>query len=131
MDKAMASNSRDLWPDTIATTDIKPPVAILREQAALLAQKTNGLVEGKVTTTTDSGRIIHSFFLVAPALGQYRYQLFWVAHDITLYPVGVYFDAFERDAPSEEELLRILKEIFFSETTLRVVHSLVAQSRSA
>ena len=44
------SQPRDLWPEEIAVPTIAPPVAILREQAELLAAKTRGLVEGEVTT---------------------------------------------------------------------------------
>ena len=36
----------DLWPDNIAESNMVTPVAILREQAALLGDKTKQLVTG-------------------------------------------------------------------------------------
>ncbi len=38
----------DLWPETIGTVRVKSPVAILREQASLLGQKTQNLVQAQV-----------------------------------------------------------------------------------
>lgn len=46
----MASSTRDLWPEQIAETTQVSPVSILNEQASLLSEKTQGLVEGEVTT---------------------------------------------------------------------------------
>ena len=43
----------DLWPENIAESNMVTPVSILREQAALLGDKTKQLVTGEVQTTTD------------------------------------------------------------------------------
>lgn len=44
----MSTESMDLWPENIgASTTELSPVAILRQQASLLGQKTKNLVEGK------------------------------------------------------------------------------------
>ncbi len=40
----------DLWPDDIGDSKMKPPVAILRDQATHLKTKTGGLIEAEVTS---------------------------------------------------------------------------------
>ena len=46
----MSQPTRDLWPKEFAPPTQVSPVAILREQAELLGEKTGGVVEGEVTT---------------------------------------------------------------------------------
>src|SRR5437879_4450707 len=76
----------DFW-GQIQTEGIRTPVAILREQAALLGPKTQNLVEAKVQTHPLGSYLSHSFKLSVPAL-DYVYQLFSVNHPVDhLYPV--------------------------------------------
>src|SRR2546422_72654 len=83
----MPNETPDFWP-----TDLKAaataPVAILRQQAALLGQKTHNLVEAQVETVSSPPYLIHNFVLVAPSLDNYRFKLFRIHHEIApLYPV--------------------------------------------
>jgi len=79
----------DFWPEIQASAP-ELPVSILREQAALLAPKTQGLVEAQVHTRTVGEEIQHRFLLVAPALDHYTYHLFTVSHGVPeVYPVYV------------------------------------------
>lgn len=96
----------DLWPDDIAYTRQKAPVTILKEQAALLGQKTQSIVTASVEAIppgmlrrtpqdvwqTRQDTFAYQFSLVAPALSYYRYQLFSVVHDANIYPVLFRFD---------------------------------------
>jgi hypothetical protein len=50
------------------------PVAILKEQAALLGGRTNNAVEAIVKTSTEGGTAYHSLDLKADALGYYLYR---------------------------------------------------------
>jgi len=64
----------DFWGE-VAVIGGVTPVAILREQAALLGGKTQNLVEARVETHAGGAGLIHSFRLVVPALArpsQYR-----------------------------------------------------------
>src|SRR5438093_13367585 len=82
----------DLWPKDIGseTGGLIPPVTLLRAQAARLAERTNGILEGKVeSSSTSDGLFLHSLIIVAPALGNYRYELLRVNHRIQLYPLEV------------------------------------------
>ena len=141
---------RDLWPDDIAYVKTKAPVAILREQASLLGQKTQNLVEAKVETQDSIQPEIfaYNFYIVAPALGYYRFLLFTIAHSIELYPLEmridekIFWDVFS-DASvfsivdeeklkigSEDEFLQVLKKIFDAGKTRRIISVLLAQASS-
>ncbi|MCX7015722.1 MAG: hypothetical protein NTW86_24745, partial [Candidatus Sumerlaeota bacterium] len=79
----------DLWPDKIGTELPKPPVQIVKEQAALLGERTRNVVCAEVlpVETETPYEFSYGFFIVGPALGNYRYRLFSILHDIDLYPV--------------------------------------------
>src|SRR4051812_17454221 len=112
----------DLWPADIAKTTTKPPVSILREQAALLGEKTKNLVKAEVRLDEDRGdnAFGYDFFIIGPALQNYHFKLFSIGHDIDLYPLVVFLDqdiTRELKLPSnvvkaddENELLSLLKQ---------------------
>lgn len=126
----------DLWPD-VEQSQVIPPVAILREQAAALGKKTKYLLQGRVDTTiTDGGRFRHRFYVVAPALDEYSYELFWIEHGADQYPVeapglpkGVLGHITEK-IESERDLLEYIREVLNSEKTKKVVGSLLAQVKA-
>ena len=149
---------RNLWPDDIAEVlaDTKSPVAILREQAALLGQSTQNLVKAKVAegqlaplpeglsrVIGISGQsllmkpnFVYDFFITAPPLGAYRYKAFTIEYGIDLYPVRIEADEDVQVeitsksfllAESETEFVEILGEIFATEKMRRVISTLLAQ----
>ncbi|MCI0486447.1 MAG: hypothetical protein L0229_07585 [Blastocatellia bacterium] len=138
----MGSQLVDLWPKDIASAaDQLTPVAILRQQASLLGQKTQNIVEAQVETkTTDFQRLLqHQFYLVAPALGFYRYLLFRVEHHVAQwYPLEIIVLVSNAQASderekkirvkSEKEFMGELQKIFMSEKTKKVIQSMIAQS---
>lgn len=150
----MAQPIPDLWPEIEQSREV-PPVAILREQAALLGKKTNHLLEGRVgTAVTPEGRFVHSFYIVAPALDDYTYKLFEIEHGANPYPVeaaglerpgalphvgpACEADEVEFMSPvnigvsleSEQELLDHIRKILNSDGTKRVIGNLLAQIKA-
>ena len=146
----MSQAHRDLWPAEIGVSTMVAPVAILREQAALLSEKTQGIVIGEVDpvrgamenarrvltgqatpegSSSVSGRIEHAFRIRVPALGDYRYELLRVIHDYQLYPLTlVYYPADEAfSLTSQDEFIAELTALLGREETLNIVHSLLAQ----
>ena len=141
----------DLWPEIITTEKIKAPVAILREQASLLGQKTKNLVTAEVEKPRKyNERFNYSFELVAPTLDNYHYRLFTVEHDISLYPLHLYIDQdiaeelknqtsldFDEEgtpfvsAENEDELMKQLRIVFSSKRTMHLVKALLAQAEPA
>jgi len=119
----------DLWPANITESNLVTPVTILREQAALLGDKTKQLVTGEVQTATTGNLFVHSFCVAAPTLN-YRYELFRVQHPAAFYPLVLTQGQTTTQLKSEEEFKNKLKEVFSSQLTLNVVHSILAQVRS-
>ncbi len=143
----MATAQYDLWPPSFeAVSEPNPPIDILREQAALLEQKTGGMVlaEVKKVEGYDSNIIVvsrgktslpisHSFYLVAPALENYRYQLFRIEQPIERYPlliIGSPISDRDIEVESQEGFVEILRRIFSDEKTQKVIQSLIAHSSS-
>ncbi|MBM3476071.1 MAG: hypothetical protein FJX75_22610 [Armatimonadetes bacterium] len=128
-------DARSLWPDNIAVPAVRTPVAILREQAALLGPVTKNIVEADVWTqaSDDGKRIVHTFVLVAPALDNYAYPLFVASHDpVRVYPVELVPGAGGGPyvAGDEEDLTIGLRGILQSTPTREVVEALLAQSQA-
>ena len=106
------------------------PVIILKEQAALLGEKTRNLVQGEVLTQAVGSMFVHHFYLTAPTLN-YKYELFQASHSINFYPMSLRVGQQEgRTAMNEEQFKEELKAIFASQHTLNVVHSILAQVRA-
>ena len=66
----------DQWPQELRSSELTPPVVILKEQAALLGEKTEYRLRAEVVTQNMDGTLFHSFYIVAPSLQNYRYKLF-------------------------------------------------------
>jgi hypothetical protein len=99
-----------------------------------LAKRTGGLLEGRVEKNLwgpdfDKQMLYLQLVLVAPALDGYRYTLLTLVHDpVVAYPVL-------EDVPdgaqleNEDELRKRLSEVFRSPETIKVIQTLMAQSR--
>jgi hypothetical protein len=132
------TNEQDLWPGTFGPADEVSPMGILREQAALLASKTNKLVRAEVEDTTlyrdgdaFGPKLSARFVLVAPALGGYRYILFQISYPVVLYPVEISnmpAPPYSREARSSDEFRALLPEIFKASETQRIISSMMSES---
>lgn len=145
----------DLWPAEIGASNLRTPVSILREQASLLGVKTNNVVEGAVgelnTPVAWGGKhdFAYAFYIVAPLLKNYRYRLFAIAHTLEMYPLTMKLNDDIKEEISEvvgqelnrgpfssliidaeDDLIKVLGLVFKSSRTLRVIQSLIAQSKT-
>jgi len=120
----------------------------LKEQASLLGRKTRNLLEGEVVQVErvhpNGPEFTYRFIIVAPALGDYRYGLFTISHDISLYPVTFRVDEDIKTelaagsmshgdmltAEDEDELVKLLRQILASKKTQRVIAALLNQMLS-
>ncbi len=125
----MASAITDLWPGDIGESDLRTPVAILKEQATLLGTKTGQLVTAEVDSRSESDLFYHYFYLVAPVL-DYKYKLFTVRHALSFYPMVGYFRNDQETMPSEEAFIEWLRKVLTSGETRGIVRSLIAQSKA-
>lgn len=122
----------NLWPANIADSNLVTPVSILKEQAALLGEQTRQLVIGEVTTDTTGNLFVHHFYIVAPTLS-YKFELFTVTHGISFYPLTLRHGGNNISMTKNDGFASFkenLKTIFSSESTVNVVHSILAQVRS-
>jgi hypothetical protein len=144
-----SQNGDSLWPKDFGILPVTPPVVILRQQATLLKQMTNNVLEGIVYSDEgDYGNVLHSFYVKAPALDGYRYRLLGLSHNVSKpYPVQIIYDASSgfdfkagqmswrqaqqnSDIEDEVKLRDRLRDIFNSEDTLQLIRSLIAQSQT-
>lgn len=136
----MSTEIPNLWPDNLASSEEKSPLAILKIQAALLGEKTKGIVEGRVTKfryeeDDDPSQLHYSFSVIGPALGQYRADLFALHTSLkSLYPIKINVyeepasDAANTTVKNEEELHAALRRIFRTERTRNIINAIRAHS---
>lgn len=125
----METTTQNLWPDFVLEKT-RSPKSILKEQAGYLMAKTNNILSAEVRTRQEQGRFYQSFYVVAPALNNYRYELFSLIHPATLYPLTITDNEFPVPASvdNEEQLLESIADIFKQPKTIRIISSLVSQS---
>lgn len=137
----MPDNASDLWPELGGT--FRSPVAILKEQAALLAQKSKGLLRAEIVSRPlkESDMLLHIFIIVAPAIN-YRYSLFFVRNPVLGYPAKLFVEHRPEGQPpplekpkrwplvakNEAQFLSILKNVLNSEKSKAVLNALLSQS---
>lgn len=132
----------DLWPEDIQAVRVKAPVTILREQATLLGRRTKNIVTAEVVRRVSIETLAYSFYIVGPAISNYRWQLLTIRHSGPLYPLtlelapGVLQELCDDAAPhgvtatvsSRNEFLVELRKVFSANKTLRVIRSILALS---
>lgn len=132
----MTQPHRDLWPDSIEVIQREAtPVMILKEQASLLGEKTQNMVLAEVRSKIEqtSNYFVDDFYLVAPLLGNYRFQLFRIRRQLEhLYPVQIKSEALglDKDIESEDQFTNVLSDVFSHERTINIIASMLAQSEA-
>jgi hypothetical protein len=134
--------AQNLWPDVESDT-VLTPVAILRQQADLLGQKTKKVVTARVSGGPDdivSGPsplrtrpgFAYTLSLVAPALDNYAYDILRVRHGMQIYPVQVsdLVRNKELEAATERKFLAALGEVLGSPEIKNVIQVLLSQSEA-
>lgn len=119
--------SKDLWPDFDASKIINPKTIIV-EQANFLGDKTKNVITAEVRTGGNNNQIVHSFDIVAPAMNNYRFNLFNVKHGIMFYPLTLSHKNASRAIKDEKSLIDEMARIFNLEETIKIISSLYSQS---
>ena len=127
----MSVETISLWPtDFGEQLDVLTPLAILRQQGAVLGEQTKNIVVGRVHTLSEGDTFVQRFSVHCPPLG-YQTDLIMVKHGIDLYPATVVIaneqGPFE-DAGNPEELKTLLKKVFARPKTRKIIASLLAQA---
>jgi len=123
--------SQNLWP-TIKISDIITPSRILEEQATFLAENTNNILKGQVLTYPNkytAGEFIIDFYIIAPALQNFRYELLEVRHSLLpIYPAVIQFREYDIICESQQYFEKELAQILRDEHTQSVISTLISQS---
>ena len=128
----MTDSNEDLWPDLNGEPDVKSPYLILREQAAKLGAKTSNIIEAEVTANPSYDEFLQvRLILKAPALNGYEYVLLSVNQPIELYPAYLDEEYGPKEVKSEQEFKTSLEKLFKSDRTVKIINSLIAQSKHA
>ena len=137
---------KNLWPEDLGESPQKSPKKLLLDQAVILRGLTKNVITADVVersvTNPKATTFNFSFVLVTPALGSYVFSLFNFDPPVELYPVKVTVDAqmkaalpelFSKDrthiAEDEDQFLALLKEIFNSDRTRKIIGGLISQSK--
>ena len=135
------SNGRgDLWGAAFVVDPIESaPIALLREQAEALTERTGGRLEGVVLVDADKRHVWASLCVKAPSLQDYTYKLLSVAHSLAADPdnpatLSVHDTFGEERDPIEiegmEEFRRWLEVVLSSGSARAVVINLLRYSPS-
>lgn len=120
--------SDDLWGDLPEADQTKKPADILREQAALLSQKTKNVVEGLVNQYQPDATVVgYDFYIRCPIMDNYSYHVLRLQHRILeIFPFTVTDAANNKNyhAGNEGEYRNILLKIFGSDTVRKVIAAL-------
>lgn len=124
----------DCWGDLSEIGDVRTPATILREQAMLLTQKTDGLVEGRVWLLSTQAVFELELRMIVPLLDWYPYSLLTVSYPSNLYPATLRVSAIQelaepRVCTDEAQFLQELGQILSHPAVKKVIVSLVAQAR--
>ncbi len=128
----MIDSNEDLWPDLNGEPDVKSPLLILREQAAKLGAKTSNIIEAEVTANPSEDEFLQvRLILKAPALNGYEYVLLSVNQSSESYPAYLNEGYGPEEVKNEQEFKTSLEKLFKSDRTVRIINSLIAQSKHA
>jgi hypothetical protein len=138
----MPEQLEDLWPD-LTPAAIITPASILKTQAAVLSQKSKGLLQGEVESWTHENDVHHQLVVVVPALDNYRYTLIKLHHSLTIYPVFIDESPVPREQEDEwsninrayklqdeDSFRNWLRTILAAPQTIRILQNLLAQATS-
>jgi len=94
------SEIKDLWGQVDIKSFDSSPLRLLQKQANLIAEKTQGYLEGEVTITYDEEIIYHTLYIIAPMMQNYRYALLKTASSSKPYPIFIYDNSIDDEAIS-------------------------------
>ena len=125
---------QNLWGDLTEIDIVRTPAMILQEQAALLGQLTNEVLNGLVRrdSLVPENKFNMALYIVAPALSRYRFKVLELSYRVDeAYPVVVRdsIGGYKVEVHDEAELIEILKALLTSESVKRVISTLISESQ--
>ena len=125
----------NLWPELIAQSGVITPRAILQRQVQVLAERSENMVQGEITTRVLGPDLVQNLHIVAPELEGFRYFVVRVRHSLQHpYPLQVQLnesDSTGKECATEEAFIEELRDILHAPRILNVVNSLLAQTTAS
>jgi hypothetical protein len=133
---------KNLWPEELfKDNDLVLPITVLQDQAKYFNERTNNIVIASVDTkkvsigTKESDAkpgILHTFKIIAPAIGNYDFELIRIVQENFLpYPLRAYAPSLEKsyEINNSEQLEFALKTVFGDKKIIAIIQSLIMQSK--
>lgn len=140
------NDDNNIWPDFELYTPSQSPASLLREAAAALAAKTDNLVGASVIRLEGQREGLFAYYMniYSPALGNYKFRILTIEHELQMYPVTIYpddaigielgyglQDNWRRyvSAERQDEFNKELRKMFATIRVRQVVGALITQAR--
>lgn len=129
--------SENLWPE-IKFEQIENALSVLKTQANELSKMSDNILTGDVTVTeafnqyTDQMVLIYQFYVIAPKLGNFKFQILTVGQPYEPFPVDLVDKINEKSVvkiDKIEDLKKAVKEIFNTRKTIELLQNLYSQSK--
>ncbi|MGD1917679.1 MAG: hypothetical protein ACFCAD_01615 [Pleurocapsa sp.] len=124
---------KNLWGKLPIEDNIRTPYIILKEQASILTEATNGLLIGKVIKKRDSLDNINCDLIIkVPSLDNYTISIVDTIYPVTIYPVEIKGSnaQYYSSCDTEEEIENTLSTILSSEEVRRIISGLLSEVRA-
>jgi hypothetical protein len=124
--------AKSFWKIPVTEGTPRTPVTLLREQAALLGEKTGGALLGAVSQgTAPASGFGFNLSIRVPALNNYVYIVLKITQSPLMYPLRLESSTLNIDETieNEEQLEAALEKILGSEEIERVIAALWAQAK--
>ncbi|MCX7411557.1 MAG: hypothetical protein NTZ32_26075 [Planctomycetales bacterium] len=127
------------WGDDVLITEALTPIAVMRQAAAQLPNRTKNLLEAEIESSHDNNVWVdHTFSIVAPGLDRYACPIFTVRHkEMLVYPTITHRAVMEEEGENswyddtEEELRASIRRILASGHVKAIIYSLLAKLNEA
>lgn len=131
------SSIKNLWGDLPIEDTVRTPSIILKEQATLLTEATNGLLLGNISKRSLSIEYVDGFEcsleIKVPSINNYSISIVKIQYPITIYPLTI-ISQVTNDRPeecqTEEDLNRVLGKILSSKEVKRIISGLLSEVRA-
>jgi len=122
---------KNLWGELPTISNVRAPVAILREQGEVLEKATQGLLSCRVSQRSEGNAFRIEMALLARSLDNYTFSILEAYHGVTLYPVTIFPSEGNRiECKDQESFENALSSVLQSETVRRAISGLLTQMKS-
>ena len=130
------ANIKNLWGKLLVEENIRTPYVILKEQASILTEKTNGLLIGNVSKSNLGGtdaRIRCTLEIKVPSINNYLISIVSIFYPVTFYPLTIRSEltdnSFE-NCDTAEDLEIKLGKILSSKEVSKIISGLLSDIRA-